>query len=279
MIATHPTKRIPATGKPERKESLTALSPSGIKSYLTCPAQFFYQKILRLEVPTSPNMFLGQRIHSALAAFHRSVMRGESLKAEETQEFYLEDFRQREQAVDFSNEDARRKCLDKGKDLIHAYFDSELSRDERGIVGVETHLEEEIIPDSPYLQGIADVVLSDNGELTVADVKTTASTPDPKTENWLNEVQLVAYALLLEKALGKKVRKAELWFLVKTKVPKVIRHRTPTIDETKRERFHSLFQTVVEGIEREDFAPRPSFSCRFCDVRERCEAWKGGLPS
>ena len=54
---------------------------------------------------------------TALAAFHRSVMRGESMKAEETQEFYLEDFRQREQAVDFSNEDARRKCLDKGKDL------------------------------------------------------------------------------------------------------------------------------------------------------------------
>ena len=77
----------------------------------------------------------------------------------------------------------------------------------------------------------------------------------------------------------KKVRKAELWFLVKTKVPKVIRHQTPTIDETKRERFHSLFRTVVEGIEREDFAPRPSFSCRFCDFRGRCEAWKGGLPS
>lgn len=258
------------------------LSASGIKSYLSCPAKYYYERILKVELPTSPALFLGTCVHETLATLHRSQMRGEAMSKQAVLAEFGSVFQSKLKAVEpvFTVKQTRQKVFETGTKLVDAYMESKLGSDTRPNLGVEIHLEEDIIDGAPPLQGIIDLVKQDDdGQLVIADIKTSAATPDLKTEAWLNEIQLVAYAVLMQKALQREVNRTELWYLVKTATPKVLRHKLGTLSEVQVERFHAIYQHVTNGIACGDFAPRPSFTCRFCDFRERCQAWKGGLPS
>lgn len=179
----------------------------------------------------------------------------------------------------FTAKQTREKVFETGTKLVDAYMSSKLATDERPNLGVEIHMEEDIMEDAPPLQGILDLVKEDpDGQIVISDLKTSAATPDLKLESWLNEIQLVAYAVLMRHALGCTANRAELWYLVKTAKPKILRHRIDELSEVQFERFHSIYRRVVDGIASGDFSPRPSFACRFCDFRNRCLTWNGGLP-
>jgi putative RecB family exonuclease len=258
------------------------LSPSGIKSYLTCPSQYFYTRVLKVELPTSPALFVGSCVHDALASLHRSQMRGEPMSKHTVLAEFGSVFQAKleEDKPVFTAKQTREKVFETGTKLVGAYMESKLESDTRPNLGVEIHLEEDIIEGAPPLQGIIDLVKQeDDGSLVIVDLKTSAATPDLKTEAWINEIQVVAYAVLMRHALGKEANRAELWYLVKTATPKVLRHKLDTLTEIQVKRFHSIYQHVANGIASGDFLPRPSFSCRFCNFRERCQKWKGGLPS
>ena len=274
----------PTTGQQEQGKVLRPpyLSPSGIKSYLTCPAKYYYERVLKVELPTSPALFIGSCVHEALASLHRSQMRGDVMPKEAVLAEFGSVFQAKldEDKPVFTQKQTRQKVFETGTKLVDAYMDSKVGSDPRPNLGVEIHLEEDIMEGAPPLQGIIDLVKEDpDGQLVIADLKTSAATPDLKTEAWLNEIQLVAYAVLMRHALGQEANRAELWYLVKTATPKVLLNKLDTLAEVQFERFHSVYRYVVDGIDRQDFTPRPSFSCRFCDFRERCQQWKGGLPS
>jgi putative RecB family exonuclease len=258
------------------------LSPSGLKSYLSCPAKYYYERVLKVELPTSPALFVGSCVHEALASLHRSQMRGEPMAKQAVLAEFGSVFQAKldEDKPVFTAKQTRQKVFDTGSKLVDAYMESKLESDTRPNLGVEIHLEEDIIEGAPPLQGIIDLVKrEDDGSLVIADIKTTAATPELKMEAWLNEIQLVAYAVLMRHAMGQEADQAELWYLVKTATPKVLRHKLDTLSDTQFKRFYVIYEYVVDGINRQDFAPRPSFSCRFCNFRERCSQWKGGLPS
>ena len=257
------------------------LSPSGIKSYLSCPAKYYYERVLKVELPTSPALFLGTCVHETLATLHRSQMRGEAMSKQAVLAEFGSVFQSKLKADEpvFTEKQTRQKVFETGTKLVDAYMDSKLGSDSRPNLGVEIHLEEDIVDGAPPLQGIIDLVKEDDdGKLVIADIKTSAATPDLKTEAWLNEIQIVAYAVLMQKALGREANRAELWYLVKTATPKVLLHKLDTLSDVQVERFHAIYQHVANGIATGDFSPRPSFSCRFCDFRDRCQQWKGGLP-
>ena len=55
---------------------LEYLSASRLKSFLTCRLRFYYEKVLGLKSPISPNLHIGKCVHAALEGFHQSVWRG-----------------------------------------------------------------------------------------------------------------------------------------------------------------------------------------------------------
>jgi superfamily I DNA/RNA helicase len=52
------------------------LSPSGIKTFMTCPRQFYYSRLLRLPQERSPAATIGELIHSLMERFNRSYQPG-----------------------------------------------------------------------------------------------------------------------------------------------------------------------------------------------------------
>ena len=59
------------------------ISPSRLGSWLRCPLAFKYAYIDGIRQPTTPSLFLGRIVHSALEAFYRNRQLGITLTAED----------------------------------------------------------------------------------------------------------------------------------------------------------------------------------------------------
>ncbi len=251
-------------------DPLEYMSASRLKSFLTCRLKFFYEKVLQLPAPTTPNLQIGKAVHAGLEALHKAQWAGEIPTTPDILQAYQEAYSALEEqdAVEYGQK-SREDCLQIGERTLRAYLKSDLATDPRPIRGVEAYLRRE--PDElPIpLVGVVDLV-RDN---TSIDFKTVGSTPDLKEEAWSHELQMTMYFLLLADATGEVPGQAELVYLVKTKTPKVIRYQLPPIDLIQLERFKRLTDVYIEGNQRQEYFPSPGMHCRWCSFRSRCRAW------
>lgn len=259
----------PAADYPEH------ISPTAAKSYLGCSLRFYFERVLRLPRPTSPALHLGKAVHAALQRFHLALWRGEDHRSATVADFLLDAFRQLERdegPVSWTATATREKCLADGERVVAAYLASpevlaEMPR------AVEVFLSERIAGLSVPLTGAMDLVRRD---LTPVDFKSAAARPDPQQAAFDHELQLVAYQLMLESATGEKPPGLDLMFLVKTKVPQVIKVSVPPADRHRKERVVRLLDTAVEGIASGRFHPQPGMHCSWCQFRSECAAWLPG---
>lgn len=263
----------PAFDDSQPGDPLEYLSASRLKSFLTCRLKFYYEKVLGLKSPTSPNLHIGKCVHAALEGFHQSVWRGDSPTPEEVLEGYKAAYTQQEEEepVDYGDK-AKEDCFATGERVVKAYLESPLALDPRRILGVEVYLRCEDARLPLPLVGVLDLVREGNAAI---DFKTVGATPDLEEEAWANQLQMTAYHLLLEDATGELPDPGELVYLVKTKTPKIIQHQLPPVTETQVERFRRLTEVYVDAVQRQDYYPSPGMQCRWCEFRSRCRAWNG----
>jgi len=65
----------PETAVYHNDETLT-MSATGLKSYMDCPRQYFYGKVLTLKTPQHPAALVGSLVHALMEAFNRQVNQG-----------------------------------------------------------------------------------------------------------------------------------------------------------------------------------------------------------
>ncbi|MEX2382956.1 MAG: PD-(D/E)XK nuclease family protein [Opitutales bacterium] len=250
---------------------LDYLSASRLKSFLTCRLRFYYEKVLGLKTPSTPNLHIGKAVHAGLEAFHVARWREEDGSTPLIIEAYHSAYRalEEEDPVDYGEKE-REECLATGERVVRAYLDSELAADPRRVLGVEVYLRAED-PSMPLpLLGVLDLVREGN---VPVDFKTIGSTPNLEEEAWANQLQLSMYHLLLRDATDEEPGAGELVYLVKLKTPKVIQHRLPPVEDVQLSRLRSLADIYVDGVKRGDFYPSPGMHCRWCEFRGRCRAW------
>ena len=266
--------RPPAAPPPEKRgDPFAYLSASRLKSYLTCPLRFYFEKVLQFKKPTSPAAHLGKAVHAGLAAYHTGLWRGGDISADTITRKFSQEFSklEEEQPVRWKAGE-RAESLAAGDKLIRAYLDDEFPRQRPKPIGVEVRLEADIPGIAIPLVGVADLVHVGN---RLTDFKTTGVTPNPTLEAWQHELQLTAYDLLIGENTGEPVSESELVWLVKTKSPKIVRQVLPALDAVKRERFKSLADVYVRGNERGDYHPAPGQHCAWCQFRNECGKWEG----
>lgn len=272
MIAlAHPSKPRPKIDTLPKH-----ISPSAAKSYLSCSLKFYFERVLQLPAPTSPALHLGKAVHAALQAFHLARWRGgedtpESVAAAFQQAF--DDLERDEGPVKWKDEADRTKAYDAGLRVLAAYLDSdEVLKGHPS--AVEVPLKENIKGLPVPLTGMVDLVTSD---MIAIDFKSAASTPDPQQAAFDHEIQLVVYQLLIEQASGQTPKSLDLIFLVKTKVPKVIRVSSPPADAARKNRVIKLLTTAVEGMAAGRYHPQPSMQCSWCPYRTECSQWPASM--
>ncbi|MBN8459817.1 MAG: PD-(D/E)XK nuclease family protein [Verrucomicrobia bacterium] len=248
------------------------ISPTSAKNYLGCPLRFWFEKIACVRKPVPPALHLGKAVHAALQAFHLARWRGGDDSPEAVAAAFGKAFHELERdegPVGFDDEADREKARLDGLRMVAAYLDSPecLAGMPRA---VEVPLREEIPGLSVPLAGTMDLVASD---YTPVDFKSAASRPDPWGAAFDHEIQLVSYQLLIEAATGVTPPSLDLVFLVKTKVPQVIRVQSPPADTHRKRRVTALLETAVLGIAEGRFHPQPSMHCAWCRFKSGCMRW------
>jgi putative RecB family exonuclease len=261
---TSPAPKAP--GPPEH------ISPTAAKSYLGCSLRFFFERVACLPCPTGPALHLGKVIHAALQHFHLALWRGTDHSAPTIAKHFEQVFTAMEQdegPVSWKDDAARDKAREAGLRVVQAYLTSPevLTTPPKA---VEVFLSERIDGLSVPLTGAMDLVRQD---LTPVDFKSAAARPDPKQAAFDHELQLVSYQLMLESATGQSPPALELVFLVKTKVPQVIKVRVQPADSRRKERVVRMLETAVTGIVEQRFHPQPGMQCGWCQFRTECSKW------
>ncbi len=246
------------------------LSPSKASAFTDCPLAFRYSIIDHLPEPPSPHAVKGTLVHAALERLFWGQPAGRR-----TVEAALDAL---DQAWDGLQDDP--EFVELGLDideaaefradaevLLHNYFRIE-DPDAVHTVGVELGLEAGI--GDMVLRGIIDRLdLTEDGELVVVDYKTGRA---PSTQFEQGRLQGVhTYALLCQQVLGRYPAQVKLLYL---RDPVAI-VATPTEQSVRghRMRTTAVWSAIERACEKEDFRPRPSGLCRFCNFQELCPAY------
>jgi putative RecB family exonuclease len=249
------------------------ISPSAAKSYLSCSLRFYFERVVEIRKATTPSLHLGKAVHAALQAFHLARWRGTDDSPEVIAAAFEDSFLklEREEGPVRWKDGEPEKCRLAGLRVIAAYLDSsEVLRGKPR--AVEVPLTESIDGLSVPLTGVIDLLTD---RYVPVDFKSAAAKPDPKHALFDHELQLVAYQLLLEKATDEKPPSLDLVYLVKTKVPQVIRVSSPTADSKRKDRVIRLFDTAVIGMSEGRFHPHLGTQCNSCQYRNECKRWPG----
>ena len=253
------------------------ISPSAAKSYLSCSLQFYFERVACIKKRTSVALHLGKAVHAALQSFHLARWRGgddspDALAAAFEKSFT--DLERDEGPVSFKDNDDREEARLDGLRVLAAYLDSPEAMKAKPRA-VEVMLTEDIPGLSVPLKGAMDLV---EGNFTPVDFKSAAAKPDPANVAFDHEIQLVSYQLLLEAATGEVPPSLDLVFLVKTKKPQTIRVKSKPADDHRKWRVVNLLETAVQGIASKRFYPQPGMQCSWCQFRNECLKWPGGMP-
>ena len=246
------------------------LSPSKASAFTDCPLAFRLSIIDRIPEPPSPQAVKGTLVHAALERLfcdhlpgHRTIEAGlEALglaweKIQDDPEFV-------ELALGAQEADAFRADAEV---LVQNYFRIEDPNSVR-TVGVELGLETRI--GDMVLRGIIDRLdVTEDGDLVVIDYKTGRAPSIQFEKSRMNGVH--TYALLCERVLGRSPSQVKLLYL-RDPIEVVA---TPTEQSVRghRQRTVAVWSAIERACEREDFRPRPSGLCRFCNFQHLCPAF------
>jgi len=252
-----------------------SLSPSKVSSFKDCALAFRFSAIERIPEPPSEATSKGTLVHLALERLHWSHS-----PPERTLEVALAELDDAwgEFQVDgdftglaLSDSQVEAFRLD-AELLVRRYFELE---DPRAVtaVGVELTLDAEV--SGLRLRGIIDRLdVTSDGGLIVVDYKTGRVPHETQEQSRLGGVQF--YALLCEQVLGKRPDLVRLLYLREPVAIEAI----PSDQALRglRQRTSAIWSAIERACENEDFRPKPSALCNWCNFKTWCPVY-GGDPA
>jgi DNA helicase-2/ATP-dependent DNA helicase PcrA len=247
-----------------------ALSASDLELYRICPLKYKFARVFAIPEEPTINQRFGILIHQVLQRFHADELQRELPRAED------------------ADDEGRREGLDRLLWLFEAGWrragfgssDDELQYRDRAVAALtrywERHARSETTPiwlerafsfeiGSHQLRGRVDRVdRLPEGGYELIDYKT----GQPKTAPELaDDLQLALYRLGARESWRIEADAGSYWYvLADEKVP------VPSAPDD-RERVERTVIDVAEGIQGQDFEPRPSYEiCSWCDYRLICPA-------
>jgi putative RecB family exonuclease len=249
-----------------------SLSPSSMGTFTSCPLAFRFGYIERLPEPPSAPASKGTLVHLALQ--HLMWRPAE----ERTLEAALADLGRAEADLAEDPEFSELELSDEERAMFHAdaelllrrYFELEDPRDVT-VLGVELRVSA-VTSDGVTIRGIIDrLELGPDGELVVTDYKTGSAPSEGWEQKSLAGVHV--YSLLCERMFGRRPARVQLLYLSRPE-----RIVTAPSDQSLRGvevKTNAVMQAVRHACQRDDFRPRPSALCSYCNFQEFCPAFDG----
>lgn len=242
------------------------LSPSQVRSVLSCAFAWFCKSVLKLPDPPTSVLALGKATHAAIATnFRYKLTEKKDLVADSVVELFQRAWAEQLDEAVFRNDEDPREIGAVGEKLTRIYM-----RDcAPSIMPAEIELPVSGVIAGVRVRSILDL-LDVNGKIN--DTKTSAQTPssvDP-----MYRFQVTTYSRLAPNASGL----VQLDTLVKTQTPKVI-HQSFTVTEADIKLTDTLYPLAQQAMRSGYYMPnRLSMFCsrRHCAFWRHCEKEFGG---
>jgi len=252
------------------------ISYSAISSYQSCPLRYFFRYVKGLpEDVVSSSLVFGGAVHSAVECHYNELMAGCPAPDLDTLlTVFWDGWRDRneEAEIKFGRGEDINSIGDLAERVLTAFQQSDLSRPQGRILGVEEQLVGQIADDVPDLLARIDLLVEDDTELAVVDLKTARS-------RWSKEQaadsaeQLLLYSELARSLAPDKTLVCRFIVITKAKTPIVEQHTVP-VDPQRVERTKAVVGRVWKAIAAGSFYPAPSpIACGSCAFREPCQQW------
>ncbi len=234
------------------------LSASSIKSYITCPQQFEFGKIMRIPQHTSSALDLGNAIHKIAEEFSRRKKDGQEPTLDDGLKMFEKEWRSKPYRSKIDEKSAK----DRIRQMTGTYLGWD-SRSKNELVGTEIPFSLEI--GGVRFNGKIDrLEKNPEGGYEVVDFKSGKSLLSrPKARI---DPQLNIYAKAVKKMHGVLPVKASLFYLEKDKMVEYDIKR-----ESVEESMNSIKDMVGE-ILKENFKATPGHVCSRCPYASICES-------
>src|SRR5262245_43098815 len=249
-----------------------SLSPSSMGTFTSCPLAYRFAYIERLPEPPSAPASKGSLVHLAL---QHLMWRP---PAERTLEAALADLDRAKAEVEADPEFSQLELSAEewaefhadAEVLVRRYFEIE-DPAAVTVLGVELRVSA-VTSDGVTIRGIIDrLELGPDGELVVTDYKTGSAPSEGWEQKSLAGVHV--YSLLCERMFGRRPARVQLLYLSRPE-----RIVTAPSDQSLRGvevKTNAVMQAVRHACQRDDFRPRPSALCDYCNFQEFCPAFDG----
>jgi putative RecB family exonuclease len=242
-----------------------------MSTFTSCPLSFRFSYIERLPEPPSAPASKGTLVHLALQHLHWRPPEERTLDAA------LADLarasRELESDLEFTGLELSPEELETfradAEVLVRRYFELEDPTTVRTI-GVELKLMAQL--EKVTLRGIIDrLELDADGELVITDYKT-GSTP---SERWEQKslAGVHVYSVLCEQVFGRRPARVQLLYLSKPEA--IVAEPSDVFMRGVNQRSGAVMEAVRRACVRDDFRPKESALCNFCNFREFCPAFGG----
>ena len=257
------------------------ISPSRLNLWLKCPLAFKLRYIDGVVTPSTSSLFIGKMVHAGLERFYRHRQLGLCLDVAELLSGIDAKWGEAaaDEGVQFESGAIETTARKQTLDLLRTYVAS-LPSDEPKPLAVEATVEAPLMDPITGenlgipLLGVMDLVLDEAAGPAICDFKTAARSSDPLEIT--HEVQLTSYAWLFRSASPVSEAAIEIRSLIKTKTPKMQRHRYGARTDQHFARLFALVRAYLDDLDRGRFLYRPGLGCGMCDHREsHCRAWAG----
>lgn len=253
--------RSPSSVPAARTEGVLQLSFRQVDDWLTCPLKYKYIHVLRVPIRLHPTVILGNAVHYAVQTYHLAKRQGRHIALDKL----LAVFDRAWQSEGFLSAAHEEELRRHGQEALRHFYEFEEKEGTRPTFVEQYFAFEE---NGVKVIGYWDRVDRRRDGAVIIDYKTSEVKEESANRRVRESLQLAIYALAFSRVFGEPPRELQLRFLT----PEVIVGRAePT--EKMLQRAWEAIQEAAEGIRREDFSPKPSYSaCQYCAYRAICPA-------
>jgi putative RecB family exonuclease len=255
---------------------MTVYSHTRLGAFESCPRKYWYGYIGKppIEKAETIEAFLGQRVHEALEALYRRVMKGRVMAEDELLALYERHWkREWSDAVRVVRPDETAADYQAvGRKALSDYHRRFAPFDQARTLKVEARVQFTLDDEGRYVMGgyVDRIARRADGTFEVHDYKTSGRLPTQATLD--GDRQLALYHLGVER-MWQGIERVELiWHYLRFDMP-IVSHRTPEqLAGVKRSCIALIDEIEARGKAEQDFPTKPSRLCDWCDFRSICPA-------